>query len=226
PAATPSPATTTGGADSTVDSVAQLQDPEGRGGWLGADAVAVAPAPRPPTEVPAPAGQPAPAIPERHVSTRREMPETHRLGEEDLRRDPGGPRGTVIGVLAVLALVAVAAAAVLMLNAEGPAAPPQAEPTTIPGTTTVIAAQASGAPTSVRIEDDAGTAVTLGWSDPTGGAVSFVVLGKRADETPLEPLSLPQGTTMATVDGLEPGENCCFTVSAVYSVTRVAAAPA
>lgn len=264
----PSPAPT-GGTGSMVDATAQIQDPEGQGGWLGAEAVAVAPRPRSPTETPAPAAERGrrddearpdeprhdeprhdvrhdaarpnvrddaarPDEPRHHdvarpeaVPASRAISETHRLGEEDLRRDltPRG-RGTVIGVLAVLALVAVAAAAVLMLNAEGPASPPQSQPTTMPVTTTVIGVQASGAPTSVRIEDDAGTAVTLSWTDPTGGAVAFVVIGKRADETPLDPVSLPQGTTMATVDGLDPGNDYCFTVGAVYSVTRVAAAPA
>jgi hypothetical protein len=150
-------------------------------------------------------------------------PPTRRFDERDLVAGRPAGRGAIVAVLVAIAVLAVAGGALIMLNG-GPSRAPRAAPSE-PASTTFITAQATGGPTDVRIERDAGTSVTVRWSDPTGGTASFLVVGTGPAAERLDPVPLPQGTTETTITGLDPAKNYCFTVSALYTVNQVAPAP-
>ena len=71
-------------------------------------------------------------------------------------------------------------------------------------------------PGDLRLRDD-GTAITLTWTDPSGGTVPFLVAGGRADKVPSPLQSVPSGQTSYTLNGLNPAVDYCFLVAAVYS---------
>jgi hypothetical protein len=93
-----------------------------------------------------------------------------------------------------------------------------ASPTPAP---TVPSAAVPSKPADVKIKDD-GATVTLTWRDPTDGTVTFVVAGSRKGTTSAPMQSVPAGRTKATIYGLNPKFDYCFTVAAVYSAELVA----
>jgi serine/threonine-protein kinase PknK len=142
---------------------------------------------------------------------------------------PSGRRGAVFAVLVAVTVIAIAGAAVLLLVANDRRgtvanAPPSSQ-TADPSPTTFITADSVGGPTNVRITEQRGTTVTLTWTDPTNGTVSFVVTGKGPAGEVLEPKVVARGITTTTYTSLSAAKNYCFVVHAIYSADRVANAP-
>jgi hypothetical protein len=124
----------------------------------------------------------------------------------------------VVAVLAVAALVGVG---VLVLSRE--AAPPPAGPASPPAVTATTASpNAAGPPPGdLTLRDDSAT-ITLSWTDPTGGGVSFMVAGGRAGQKLGVMATVDPGRTSYTVNGLNSRVDYCFTVLAVYSTDSFA----
>jgi serine/threonine protein kinase len=144
---------------------------------------------------------------------------------DDLRPlAPDRQRGTLIAVLIGTVVLAVAAAAigVLASNRDDPA---EADLPVNPAPTQFISAQVEGQPRDIRITEDKGNAVTIGWTDPTPGTVTFVVVGTGPNGEKLETKSIHRGTHTTTYSQLNPQNNYCFVVGAVYAVDSVALAP-
>jgi hypothetical protein len=98
------------------------------------------------------------------------------------------------------------------------------QPTPTPEATRFITASTEGAPRDVRLVDN-GTSVTLSWTDPTSGAVQFVIRGQPVRGSPLPLRDAGRGTTTITYAGLDRTANYCFVVVAVYTTNIVAPAP-
>jgi serine/threonine-protein kinase PknK len=170
------------------------------GGWLGSP-----PAP------PAPRPRPTPPA---------------RLDSPTLVAPPRS-RGTLLAVLIVLAVMAIAAAGILLVVSKGRGGsipPDAATQTPSPQATRFITASKEDAPKNVRIVDQRGRTLTVTWTDPSNGTVSFVVNGKGPNNEKVDPKYLDRGTTSATFVGLSPTNNYCFLVAAVYSTSHVAVA--
>jgi hypothetical protein len=78
-----------------------------------------------------------------------------------------------------------------------------------------------GAPRSVQL-DDAGTSVTLRWSDSTGGRVQFIIFGARTGQQTKVMGRELQGQTSHVIEGLNPSADYCFVVAAAVSVETLA----
>jgi hypothetical protein len=113
-------------------------------------------------------------------------------------------------LVAAMALVGGVVAAFLVLRApaRGTHPGPQPSPT--------AKAEAPQPPGGLKLRDD-GTSITVTWTDPTGGAVPFIVMGGRSDTAPNFVGSVESGKTSYPVHGLSPAANYCFLVLAVYS---------
>jgi hypothetical protein len=119
----------------------------------------------------------------------------------------------VAAVAATIAAIAATVAAVAATDAPAPApAPAQAS----------AGPTLSGAPPSaVRLRDN-GAAVTVSWTDPSAGAVPFIVVGGRSGQTLGALATIKPGETSYTVNGLNPRLGYCFAVLAVYSTDTYA----
>ncbi|MFJ6151649.1 fibronectin type III domain-containing protein [Micromonospora profundi] len=129
----------------------------------------------------------------------------------------GRHRGVLIGaVVAVgVAVAAVAGLGVVLLN-RADAPPPSG------AATTAAAPTAAGpAPGDLNLRDDSAT-ITLTWTDPSGGAVPFMVAGGRAGQALGVLATVDPGRTSYTVSGLSSRVDYCFTVLAVYSTDSFA----
>jgi len=77
-------------------------------------------------------------------------------------------------------------------------------------------------PTDVKLLDE-GTAITITWTDPSGGTVPFLVTGARRNQE-----AQPMGRVSAgdppsfKVNALNPRLDYCFSVVAVYSTNEFA----
>jgi hypothetical protein len=137
-----------------------------------------------------------------------------RAGLSDVDSPGRGRLRTLIGagVMAALVLVGILVAPSLRRAIHGQ--PATADHTRAPGNVQLV---------------DAGSAVTLTWTDPANGTVNFIVrseLRPLRGETRALPLNfVPGGVTRLTVSGLEPKGHYCFLVGAVYSTTDVQLAP-
>lgn len=134
--------------------------------------------------------------------------------------DDGGPTGrnraALIGavVAAGVAVVAVAGLGAVMLTRDDP--PP------IGTAPTAAAPTAAGLPPGdLKLRDDSAT-ITLTWTDPTGGAVPFMVAAGRAGQALGVIATVDPGRTTYTVNGLNSRVDHCFTVLAVYSTDSFA----
>jgi hypothetical protein len=127
-------------------------------------------------------------------------------------------RGATIAA-AVAAAVAVLAAAVVVVVAlaDRPASAPGPTPTG-PSTGPAVGGEP---PTDLALRDD-GAAITITWTDPTGGGVPFIVAGARRGQQLGAMASIDPGGTSHTVNGLSPLVDYCFTVLAVYSTETYA----
>ncbi|WP_233579237.1 fibronectin type III domain-containing protein [Micromonospora sp. BL4] len=127
-------------------------------------------------------------------------------------------RGTLIGavVAAGVAVVAVAGLGAVVLNRDD--APP---PTTGTAPTTAAPTAAGPPPGDLKLRDDSVT-ITLTWTDPSEGAVPFMVAGGRAGQALGVMATVDPGRTSYTVNGLNSRVDYCFTVLAVYSTDSFA----
>ncbi|MEV4656438.1 hypothetical protein [Micromonospora sp. NPDC049301] len=130
----------------------------------------------------------------------------------------GRSRATLIGaaVAAGVAVVAVAGLGAVVLNRDD--APP---PTGTAPTAAASTAAAGPPPGDLKLRDDSVT-ITLTWTDPSQGAVPFMVAGGRAGQALGVMATVDPGRTSYTVNGLNSRVDYCFTVLAVYSTDSFA----
>ncbi|MBF9127515.1 fibronectin type III domain-containing protein, partial [Plantactinospora sp. S1510] len=76
-------------------------------------------------------------------------------------------------------------------------------------------------PTNVKLLDE-GAAITITWTDPSGGTVPFIVAGARANQETKAMGTPGVGETTYKVNALNPRLDYCFTVLAVYSTNEYA----
>jgi len=119
-------------------------------------------------------------------------------------------------VAAGVAVVAAVGLGVVLLNRDD-APPPSGAATTA----TVAPTAAGPAPADLKLRDDSAT-ITLTWTDPSGGAVPFMVAGGRAGQALGVLATVDPGRTSYTVSGLSSRVDYCFTVLAVYSTDSFA----
>jgi hypothetical protein len=136
-----------------------------------------------------------------------------------------GRGATIAAGIAAAAAVLAAIVVVVVTLLDRPAAPPadrnagpnsgqSAGPSTGPN-------EGGSKPTQLTLRDD-GTAITITWVDPSGGAVSFIVAGAGRGQQ-LGPMgTVGPGKTSHTINGLDAHIDYCFTVVAVYSTDVVA----
>jgi hypothetical protein len=124
----------------------------------------------------------------------------------------------VFGVLVAIAVIAAVVIFVVVLRDEQPGR--QAAP--LPSVPVSAGPSGDGAPTDLRLRDNAGS-VTLTWGDPSGGTASFIILGGLAAGPPRAFATLPAGQRAYTINGLNPRAEYCFRVAAVYSVDQLVA---
>lgn len=146
----------------------------------------------------------------------RYQQDTYSAAYADESVSAGRSRATLIGaaVAAGVALVAVAGLGAVVLNRDD--APP---PTG--GAVTAAPAVTGPPPGDLKLRDDVVT-ITLTWTDPSGGAVPFMVAGGRAGLALGVMATVEPGRTSHTVNGLSSRVDYCFTVLAVYSTASFA----
>jgi hypothetical protein len=139
---------------------------------------------------------------------------------------PPGSRSTLLAVLIAFTVMAIVAAGVLLVanRNRGAASGPTSADTASPQPTRFITATKEDAPRNVRIVDQRGTTLTVTWTDPTNGTVSFVVNGLGPNDEKLDAKFVDRGVNSVTFVGLSPTRNYCFLVAAVYSASHVAVA--
>ncbi len=143
-------------------------------------------------------------------------PEAYRPAYADEGGSTGRNRAVLIGavVAAGVAVAAVAGLGAVVLTRDDP--PPTG---TAP---TAAAPTAVGLPPGdLKLRDDS-TTITLTWTDPTGGAVPFMVAAGRAGQALGVMATVDPGRTSYTVNGLNSRVDHCFTVLAVYSTDSFA----
>ncbi|SCF04887.1 fibronectin type III domain-containing protein [Micromonospora chokoriensis] len=138
----------------------------------------------------------------------------------DEDRSAGRNRATLIGavVAAGVAVVAVAGLGAVVLTRDDP--PPSGTAPTAVAPTGVPTA-AGPPPGDLKLRDDS-TTITLTWTDPSGGAVPFMVAAGRAGQALGVMATVDPGRTSYTVNGLNSRVDHCFTVLAVYSTDSFA----
>ncbi|MDE3723176.1 protein kinase [Nocardiopsis sp. N85] len=189
----------------------------------------------------------APAVPHRPQPTPRPAPSppfdtTDRNRVTQPYSDWGGPPerergiGALVGPILIGLLVVVVVGAGLAVLVRGlggpdsPAASPEASGTgDTPGRTESGAAEppavadpvAELAPTDIGLTDDL-VAVSLTWTDNTGGESSHVVVGGPADARGTSMARTEAGESSVDVSGLNPEVEYCFQVVAVHSTDVLA----
>ncbi|PYC76131.1 hypothetical protein C7C45_01130 [Micromonospora arborensis] len=133
----------------------------------------------------------------------------------------GRSRATLIGavVAAGVAVVAVAGLGAVVLTRDDP--PPSGAAPTAAGPTAAGPTAAGPPPGDLKLRDDL-TTITLTWTDPSGGAVPFMVAAGRAGQPLGVMATVDPGKTSYTVNGLNSRVDHCFTVLAVYSTDTFA----
>lgn len=132
-------------------------------------------------------------------------------------RSTGRGRATLIGavVAAGVAVVAVGGLGAVLLNRD------DAPPATGTAPTAAAPTAAGPPPGDLKLRDDSVT-ITLTWTDPSEGAVPFMVAGGRAGQALGVMATMDPGRTSYTVNGLNSRVDYCFTVLAVYSTDSFA----
>ncbi|MFE9183253.1 tetratricopeptide repeat protein [Micromonospora haikouensis] len=167
-------------------------------------------------------GQGGPAWPERGggeaddgYPSPREAWQTTYPQEEQAGR--GRLMVVVAVVVALVVLVVMVGVAVLVLGRDGAPPPTQATPPSVAAGPTVDGPP----PGDLKLRDDSST-ITLTWTDPSAGAVPFMVAGGRAGQKLGVMATVDPGQTSYTVNGLNARVDYCFTVLAVYSTDAFA----
>jgi hypothetical protein len=170
-----------------------------------------APFAAPPATRPVPNPPPPPA----HAAVPWPETVTPRIVEPDWVEHGERPRrsGTAVTVLAVSAAVVLVIAVVVVALTARPGRH-AADPA--PSTTQTLRVTGQGAPTNVKLEDNQ-TSVTITWSDPSGGVVTFAILGGRQNEQPQLLKTLEPGTTTWKHDGISTDFDYCYLVAAFYT---------
>jgi hypothetical protein len=147
------------------------------------------------------------------------LPDAYRPAYADEGGSTGRNRAALIGavVAAGVAVVAVAGLGAVVLTRDDP--PPAG---TAPTAVATRAPTAAGPPPGDLALRDDSTTITLTWTDPTGGAVPFMVAAGRAGQPLGVFATVDPGRTSYTVNGLNPRVDHCFTVLAVYSTDSFA----
>ncbi|MGC4862552.1 tetratricopeptide repeat protein [Micromonospora sp. DT41] len=126
----------------------------------------------------------------------------------------GRHRGALIAAAVAVGVAAVGLGVVLLNRDDAP--PPSGA-----ATTTAAPTAAGPAPGDLKLRDDSAT-ITLTWTDPSGGAVPFMVAGGRTGQALGVLATVDPGRTSYTVSGLRSRVDYCFTVLAVYSTDSFA----
>ena len=113
----------------------------------------------------------------------------------------------------VIAIVAVVFGVILPNAKKDPQVPDHVD-----GTTDV---SSMNPPTDLKLVSDDDKGVTLTWVDPSPGTLTFIVFGARKGAAMELMQTLDPGHTTATISGLNPTQNYCFTVGALYSIDKV-----
>lgn len=146
--------------------------------------------------------------------------EAYRPAYADEEGSAGRNRATLIGavVAAGVAVVAVVGLGAVVLTRDDP--PPSGTAPTAVAPTGVPTA-AGPPPGDLKLRDNS-TTITLTWTDPSGGAVPFMVAAGRAGQALGVLATVDPGKTSYTVNGLNSRVDHCFTVLAVYSTDSFA----
>ncbi|MEV0645413.1 protein kinase [Phytomonospora sp. NPDC050363] len=132
-------------------------------------------------------------------------------------QQPGGKSRLplILGGGAGLLVVAIL---IVVIGFVLPAADKDNGPEQVDGTTDVTA---ENPPTGLKIVSDDENGVRLEWTDPSAGSLSFIVFGGRKGAQVEVMQTIEPGTTTATISGLNPEQNYCFSVGALYSIEKV-----
>ena len=122
-------------------------------------------------------------------------------------------------VAAGVAVVAVAGLGAVVLTRDDP--PPGGSAPTAVAPTAAAPTAAGPPPGDLKLRDNS-TTITLTWTDPSGGAVPFMVAAGRAGQALGVMATVDPGKTSYTVNGLNSRVDHCFTVLAVYSTDSFA----
>ncbi|GIG93763.1 hypothetical protein Pma05_03360 [Plantactinospora mayteni] len=131
--------------------------------------------------------------------------------------EPNRGRGSTVAAAIAAAAAVVAAIVVVVAVLVDKSGSPDPGPTDERGEPIV----AGEPPTDVKLRDE-GTAITVSWTDPSGGTVPFVVAGARAGQQTKPMITLSAGETTYKVNALNPKLDYCFSVLAVYSTNEFA----
>ncbi|MBV1850308.1 tetratricopeptide repeat protein [Catellatospora tritici] len=166
-----------------------------------------------------PAGPPVtgrPAFADRPV-----FPDRRPYRDDPPRTEPTGRRRGrfAAGLAVVAALVAIAAVIVTLILVNGSEQP--AEPSS-PGP---VGPSTPPAVYGLTLHDE-GRQIQLSWTYPANVAAPVIVSVAFAGQ-PMRPLqSLPAGTEVVTVPGLDPDRDYCLTITLAYAADRMVMAPA
>ncbi|MEQ4299845.1 tetratricopeptide repeat protein [Plantactinospora sp. B6F1] len=131
--------------------------------------------------------------------------------------EPSRGRGSTVAAAIAATAAVVAAIVVVVTVVVDRSGSPGPGPTDERGEPIV----AGEPPTDVKLLDE-GTAITVTWTDPSGGTVPFVVAGGRAGQQTKPMITLSAGETTYKVNALNPKLDYCFSVLAVYSTNEFA----
>ncbi|WP_229400353.1 fibronectin type III domain-containing protein [Micromonospora okii] len=134
----------------------------------------------------------------------------------DEEKGRGRTTMVVAAVVALVVLAIMVGVAVLVFG--GDAAPP---PEAAPASPSAAAKPSGPPPGELKLRDDGGT-IALTWTDPSSGAVPFMVAGGRTGQKLGVMATVDPGQTSYTVNGLNARVDYCFTVLAVYSTDAFA----
>ncbi len=167
-------------------------------------------------------GQGGPAWPERGGREADDgYPSPREAWQTTYPQEEQAGRGRLLVVVAVavalVVLVVMVGVAVLVLGRDGAPPPTQATPPSAAAGPTVDGPP----PGDLKLRDDSST-ITLTWTDPSAGAVPFMVAGGRAGQKLGVMATVDPGQTSYTVNGLNARVDYCFTVLAVYSTDAFA----
>ncbi|AVT29645.1 hypothetical protein C6361_09225 [Plantactinospora sp. BC1] len=131
--------------------------------------------------------------------------------------EPSRGRGSTVAAAVAAAAAVVAAIVVVVAVLVDKSGSTEQGPTDERGEPVV----AGEPPTDVKLVDE-GSAITISWTDPSGGTVPFVVAGGRAGQ-PTKPMTtVGAGETTFKVNALNSKLDYCFSVLAVYSTNEFA----
>ncbi|MDG4786486.1 tetratricopeptide repeat protein [Micromonospora sp. WMMD1102] len=131
--------------------------------------------------------------------------------------EPNRGRGSTVAAAIAAAAAVVAAIVVVVAVVLDKSGSPEQGPTDERAEPVV----AGEPPTDVKLRDE-GTAITISWTDPSGGTVPFVVAGARAGQQTKPMMTLSPGETTYKVNAVNPKLDYCFSVLAVYSTNEFA----